>query len=193
MASTDSKKLVEAVSAVHAALEPLDTDARDRVINSVMTLLGMSSVAPPQTTHAPDMVAARARDPDPVAHSRISRPLSLVELLQEKEPASNTQRLALFAFYREKVEELPRLSRADLKNYFELAKLVPSSNYDRDFTAVVKLGWIHEDGDDSYLTTKGLEAVEAGFGGKQLPRGPSTKKETKKKGAKRKTRRKKRG
>ena len=69
------------------------------------------------------------------------------------------------------MEGLPRFSRVDLKVYFPRAKLPPDANYDRDFDQTVRHGWIHEDGDDSYLTTKGLETVEAGFGGKALPRG----------------------
>lgn len=187
MASPESSKLVEAVSAAHAALEPLDPEDRSRVIYSVMTLLGMSSPTPPQAASG---AGAKALTPDPVLLSKAARPLSLVELMQNKQPASNVQRIAVFAFYREKVEGFPRFSRADLKDYFARAKLTPSGNFDRDFTAVVRLGWVHEDGEDSYLTTKGLEAVEAGFAGKQLPRGRATKKKTRKKTRKKKTRKK---
>jgi hypothetical protein len=87
--------------------------------------------------------------------------------MQEKHPKSNPQKLALFAYYRERVEGLARFSKADLRGYFASAKEKPAANYDRDFRDAVKLGWIHEDGDDSYLTSRGLEVVESGFAGAQ--------------------------
>jgi hypothetical protein len=97
--------------------------------------------------------------------------MSPVELLQEKHPGSNAQKIALFAYYREKVEGLSRFSRADLRTYFAKAKQVPPQNYDRDFGAALKSGWIHEDGADSYLTSRGLEVVESGFSAAGPPTG----------------------
>jgi hypothetical protein len=114
--------------------------------------------------------------------------LSPVELIQEKNPATNSQKIALFAYYREKYEGLSRFSRGDLKTYFSKAKESPPGNYDRDFNNAVKVGWIHEDGSESYLTSKGLEAVEAGFGGRGLPRGRATSKKTSRKSRSRKNR-----
>jgi hypothetical protein len=88
-----------------------------------------------------------------------------VELVNEKRPGTNPQRLALFAYYREKSEGSSRFSRDALRPYFAKARIPPPSNFDRDFGESVKRGWIHEDGDESYLTSRGLEAVEAGFQG----------------------------
>jgi hypothetical protein len=59
------------------------------------------------------------------------------------------------------------LLRLNLRTYFSTAKEKPAGNYDRDFASAVKAGWIHEDGADSYLTSRGLEAVESNFAGKQ--------------------------
>jgi hypothetical protein len=92
-------------------------------------------------------------------------------LIQAKEPATNTQRIIVFAYYREKYENLNYFSRDDLKPYFAKAKLPPPANFDRDFGEVVKQGWLYENGSESYLTSKGLEVVEAGFAGKALTRG----------------------
>jgi hypothetical protein len=108
-----------------------------------------------------------------------------MELIQAKAPATNAQRIAIFAYYREHVEGNARFAKEDLKAYFAKAKQPPPANYDRDFGQAVTLGWIYEDGADSYLTSKGLEAVEAGFGGKGRKPGP-------KPGAKRPTSKKKR-
>lgn len=165
------KTPVDAVQQVYTALEPFDDQARKRIIDSVVSLLGMRTGAlaaevqrrlPAPTGSAS---AGQVEQPGP------SRPLSPRELIQEKQPTTNAQRIALFAYHREKVEGLARFSRADLESYFAKAKEPPPGNYGRDFQAAVSLGWIYEDGDDSYLTTKGLEAVEAGFGGKGQPRG----------------------
>jgi hypothetical protein len=109
------------------------------------------------------------------------RAKSPVELIQEKRPATNSQRIALFAYFREKVEGEARFSRADLRAYFSKAKEPPPGNYDRDFSGAVRNGWIHEDGSDSYLTSKGLEVVEAGFDGKGRPRGRNVAKKGNKK------------
>ncbi len=161
------KTLVEAVQAVFSALEPFDDDARQRIITSAASLLGTRAAAFAPTTAPTTHVhpPASGRSPAP------ERPVSPVELVQEKKPATNPQRLALFAYYRERVEGLSRFAKEDLKAYFAKAKQPPPQNYDRDFNKAVKVGWIYEDGEDSYLTSKGLELVEAGFGGKASPRG----------------------
>jgi hypothetical protein len=183
------KGLVEAVQAVFSALEPFDDDARQRIISSAASLLGTRApalghaIAHPSQSHS--VASARPGVSD--------RPLSPVELIQEKKPATNAQRLAVFAYYRERVEGLSRFAKDDLKPYFAKAKQLPPQNYDRDFRQAVKLGWIYEDGEDSYLTSKGLELVEAGFGGKLTPRGserPTRRGATKKGNAKRSSKRK---
>ncbi len=168
-ASNDQLSPVIAVQKIFAALEPLDEEARRRVIASALSLLGMG----PLSTEP--LVPFRQRLSPPQTGEQIQkqleRRLSPVELFQEKQPATNPQKIALFAYYREQFEGKSRFSRTDLKDYFAKAKESPPANYDRDFNSVVKQGWIHEDGEESYLTSKGLEAVEAGFGGKAKPRG----------------------
>jgi hypothetical protein len=82
--------------------------------------------------------------------------MSLVEMLKEKAPATSAGKITLFAYHREKNEGKPRFSRADLQGYFATAHENPPANYDRDFIAAVKKGWIHEDGPESYITSKGI-------------------------------------
>jgi hypothetical protein len=174
---------VDAVRAIFDALEPLDEATRARAIASAMSLLGMSV---PATRVAPSeqrvvVGPATKADTAPPVTPRLERPQSLIELVQEKNPVTNPQRIAVFAFYRERVQGLPRFSRRDLEDYFADARLPPPANYDRDFNAAVQQGWIHEAGEQSYLTTKGIEAVEAGFAGRRTPtpRTGSRKKATK--------------
>jgi hypothetical protein len=185
--SVTPKTLVDAVQQVFGALEPFDDAARRRIIDSVASLLGMAA-----TPKYADSAMRLAEPPSPHVSEQSAPPaaprrLSPVELLQEKNPTTNAQKIALFAYYREKVEGLARFSRADLESYFAKAKEPPPGNYHRDFQAALSLGWIYEDGADSYLTTKGLEAVEAGFGGKARPRGSSASKQAGVKRASRKS------
>ena len=160
---------VDAVQIIFSALEPLDVDTRQRVVSSVLSLFGTAAPAVPTPTQT-NQQSHRGSE----SGSRISdRVKSPVELIHEKSPATNAQRIALFAYHREKFEGESRFSRADLRGYFSKAKEPPPANYDRDFSVAVREGWIHEDGSESYLTSRGLEAVEAGFGGKPRPRGRS--------------------
>jgi hypothetical protein len=171
MASTKPQpNLLEAVQSVFQALEAFDENARQRILTSATSLLGMGAAAIIQRVASTGISSASPQAP---IRSSQDRPVSPVELLQEKKPATNPQRIALFAYYRERAEGLSRFSKDDLKQYFPKAKLPPPQNFDRDYGRAAKAGWIYDDGADSYLTSKGLEAAEAGFEGKGLPRGAS--------------------
>jgi hypothetical protein len=148
---------------------------QQRVLTSALALLGIekSEAAAPKPS---ETTARPASTPPSIA----SRPVSPVEFIQQKKPATNAQRIAIFAYYRDKNEGQARFSRAELKPYFAKARETTPQNYDRDFNVALKLGYIYEDGADSYLTSRGVEAVEAGFEGRAEPRG-STKPGVKKK------------
>jgi hypothetical protein len=150
-----------ALEAVHAALKDLDAADRTRVLSSVLALLEIEGL--PMVRQAVHPGAAEDRHTAPTS----GRPMSLVELIQDKRPGTNAQRITLFAYYREKYENLPRFERDNLKPYFAKARQAPAANYDRDFVEAVKRGWIHEDGAESYLTSKGIEAIESGFEGER--------------------------
>ena len=174
---------IDAVEAVHSALLPLDTETRKRVLRSVYALLditGADEVTVAFGGQAPHKQPLTSQSP---TGTPSARPVSVVELIKEKQPGTNSQRIALFAYHREKHEGLPRFGREDLESYFSKAKETPSTNFDRDFVEAVKKGWIHEEGDESYITSRGIEAVEAGFAGerkyKQGHRVPSVKKTAK--------------
>lgn len=157
---------IVALEAVHAALKDLDAAGRKKVLSSVFSLLEVEGLPQPQLRDPgqPLVSGGYGERPTPTTSAR---PVSLVELIHEKRPGTNCQRIILFAHYREKYEGLPRFARDDLKPYFSKAKEAPASNYDRDFVEAVRKGWIHEDGADSYLTSKGVEAIESGFEGER--------------------------
>jgi hypothetical protein len=141
--------IIIATEAVHKALKPLDAEARAKVLSAARSLLGIAEVEAP-------------------TFAKVRRPVSLVELKQEKQPGTNAQRIALYAYYRERFEGVARFSRGDLREYFEKAKdSQPGKNYARDFEKAMEKGWINEDGSNSYITSKGVEAVEAGFSGER--------------------------
>jgi hypothetical protein len=154
------KSPMDAVNSIYDALEPYDDATRQRILSSVQSLMGVAPSAP---------ITA------PLAAKRM---LSPIELIQAKEPATNAQRIIVFAYYREKYEGQNYFARGDLEGYFAKAKQPAPGNYDRDFNEAVKQGWLYENGSESYLTGKGLEAVEAGFAGKGLPRGRFSKSAT---------------
>jgi hypothetical protein len=161
MADKGRDRDIVALEAVYAALKDLDEAARKKVLSSVFALLGLE-----QAQGQPSPIHRIQGDQRHIPVSA-SRPVSLVELINNKKPGTSAQRIALFAYYREKSEGVSRFGRDDLELYFAKAKQTPAGNYDRDFVEAVRKGWIHEDGTDSYLTTKGVEAVESGFEGER--------------------------
>ena len=158
MAEKGRDQELTAFQQVYSALKDLDVETRGRVISSVLAMLGTSQTTFPNPARQMSQ-PAQTQPVEPSAFPSSGRPLSLIELMQQKNPGTNGQKIALFAYYREKYEGLSRFSRDDLKSYFATAKQQPSANYDRDFVEAVRKGWIHENGADSYLTSKGVEEL----------------------------------
>ena len=169
---TEAKKDPEvgALEAVHTALKVLDASARQRVLASVYALLDMTPPVPKTQGQGSGRPTEQAGRP------QTGRPVSPVELIKEKKPTSNVEKITLFAYYRDRHEGASRFARDDLRSYFAKAHETMPGNFDRDFVEAVRRGWIHEDGAESYITSKGIEVVEAAF-----PTEPSKPKTPKKK------------
>lgn len=168
--------VAEAAIKVMNAIQPLSSEERVRVLLSAAALYGVSLQSLPSIiTPAHSVSSAESLGGVSAATSSVAstgKRLSIVEFLQQREAATNSQRIACFAYYREKVEGFGNFSKSDLADYFPLAKLpAPGNNYGRDYNNAVKAGWIHDEGAKSYLTQKGEGAVDSGFGGKAKPRG----------------------
>lgn len=163
------KKVQKALASVVEALGDLDDGARARVLTSAAAFYG-TNVALPKSTEE-ETGSANAGVPAGTASGNHGRAVSLREFMNDKKPSTVPQKIATFAYYREHYEKKPKFARADLLPYFGTAKEGEPGNYGRDFANAVKEGWIHEKGADSYLTSTGMNAVEAGFGGKAKPRG----------------------
>ncbi len=162
MAVAKKDKTIAALEAVHAALKPLSGDERIRILASVRTLLEIPGARRQEEAQAEGETDASPVSP-PVPAQTPTRPLSIRELIDAKKPGSHPEFITLFAYYREKQENQPSFSRDDLKRYYSLSRENPPANYDRDFVKAIQKGWIHEDGGNSYITSKGIEAVAAGF------------------------------
>jgi hypothetical protein len=169
MSKPNSDPAAEAIGKVVEALSPLELEQKRRVLAAAAALFSIS-VGEKEHFAEKGEGAEKSTGSREVDHKGKSQ--SINELMLEKKPVTHAQRLAVFAFYRERVEGTSRFARSDLEDYYRKAKEAPPGNFDRDFTNAVKAGWIHEDGADSYLTSRGVEAVEAGFG-KASPRGLS--------------------
>jgi hypothetical protein len=186
MTTEKKDKSMAALEAVHSALKALNAEERQRVLASVRVLLEMPAFPSPSEQVAD--AAEGASSPVP-ANSPIAsgRPLAIRELIQDKKPRTHPQFITLFAYYREKQENRPSFSRDDLKRYYALSRENPPGNFDRDFVETIKKGWIHEEADNSYITSKGIEAVVSGFAGgneKQTRNIRPNRKKEKKKAAK---------
>jgi hypothetical protein len=154
-----------AALAVFQALEGLAADEQTKILRAAAALYGVSS----DELGRGDSMSVSVDTPKAAS----AKPLSLVELINEAKPATNSQRLAVFAYYREHIEHKEYFSKAELRNYFAIARIGKPGNYDRDFAQAVRDGWIHDDGERCYLTGAGANTVQAGFGGKAKPRGVS--------------------
>ncbi len=159
---------IDAVEVIYAALLPLNAELRKKVLKSVYALLDTSE--PEQASQEAlrqesDAVVVAGTQKPPVHHA--GWPVSIVELMRDKQPGTNAQRIALFAYYREKHEGVPRFGREDLEPISPRRRSRSPTNYDRDFVEAVKKGWIHEDSHESYITSRGIETVEAGFAGER--------------------------
>ncbi|MEZ6162926.1 MAG: hypothetical protein R3B67_00645 [Phycisphaerales bacterium] len=178
---TNSKMTIfEAVSKVGQALSGLSESEQHQVIRAVAELVGMpeTEFTPKQTSRASGNANTTSvgEAEGPISGKSASKKLSLAEFLDNCKPANNSQRIAAIAAYRQLVEGKELFARLDLKPYFSKARLPEPKNFDRDFNKTVKDGHIYEDGEKSYLTQKGEEAVDNGFDGKQAPRGRAVKK-----------------
>ena len=104
-------KAFSAVEIVHTALKPLKPEDRGRVLASVQALLQVSSAT---------QVAA-PRDDTSVRTGGLTtpaRPLAIRELIQDKHPKNHPQFITLFAYYREKYQNLSTFSRDMLEKYY---------------------------------------------------------------------------
>lgn len=165
MSTSKQDPEVQAVNTIVQSLRPLDAEAQQRVLQSSLALLGLAIATHSRSVESdlPVSVGGASGASPRGGH----KPKGLTELLLEKKPGTNAQRIVLFAFYRREVEGITNFARQDLKPYFAKARIAPPGNFDRDFAKAVDAGWIHEDGDNSYLTSSGDQLIDNAFEGER--------------------------
>ncbi|MBX3590047.1 MAG: hypothetical protein KF755_03970 [Burkholderiaceae bacterium] len=181
MSEDNSTAVSAAAISVINTLQPLSVDERAQVLHAAAALYSIQ-LASARQSHVHQSALQQAPS-SAQARPESQKPVSVGEFVREKSPATNAQRIACFAYYRERFEHHEHFSRSDLSGYFAAARLPKPGNFDRDYNNAVKENWIHDSGAESYLTQTGEAAVSAGFDGKAKPRGASTRK--KKAGSKR--------
>src|SRR5207244_1843172 len=84
---------ISALEAVHAALKPLDPQARRKVLTSVEALLEIAPQEIGQVQPALAEPGVTRSVPVPTSQRPSMRPLSLVELMQDKQPHTSAQKI----------------------------------------------------------------------------------------------------
>lgn len=174
MSEDNSTAVSAAAISIINTLQPLSADERAQVLHAAAALYSvqLASVRQNQVHQG----GAHSTPSPAKAPAENQKPISVGEFVREKLPATNAQRIACFAYYREHFEGHEHFSRSDLSGYFATARLAKPGNFDRDYNGAVKENWIHDNGAESYLTQTGEAAVSAGFDGKAKPRGKSIRK-----------------
>lgn len=183
MSNIKKDKILSALEAVHGALKPLKPEEIERVLTSVRALLEIPPESQTLSKGKPAPDSQLTSTPQVAPSS--TRPLAIRELIQDKKPTTHPEFITLFAYYREKYENLPTFEREDLRQYYKVSRENPPANFDRDFVAAVTRGWIHEQSDNSYITSKGIEAVESGFAAHGHGNSPSNRRSAAPRGARR--------
>lgn len=150
---------VEAVEAIHRALEPLDPEARARVLRSVTSLLEVTTL--PTLDNRP--TSANISPPSPTVGTGIQPQMSINAFIASKRPGNVYQRLACLAYFLEHHDQTVDVNAKDLATANSNARQanIPgttnalsdaTSKY--EFFAPVGRGRKH-------LTSRGVAVVEA--------------------------------
>lgn len=142
----------DVLATVIGALQPLDVEARRRIVNSVVTFLRIG--AAPQTGLAYDLQPHDEPKGHAAPFSENTR-MSVKDFLLEKEPRTDVERLACLAYYLTHYRATPHFKTIDLSllnteaaqpkfanaansanNAVKMGYLVPSSKGQRQLSAV---------------------------------------------------------
>lgn len=120
MSGENSTAVSAAAISVINTLQPLAPDERSQVLNAAAALYG-TQLSSQQQNHQ----SGTQQDASSVEKTRREgkKPVSVGEFLREKAPATNAQRIACFAYYREKYEDQENFSKSDLAGYFAAARV----------------------------------------------------------------------
>jgi len=138
--NADQANEFKALQEVITALQPLCQEARERILGSVATFLGVSA-KPQHSAQAP----AHSSGPVPVSGApsySADTALSPKEFLLEKQPRTDVERIACLAFYATHYQDLPHFKTLDLSKLNTSAAQPKFSNAANAANNAVKAGYL---------------------------------------------------
>jgi len=144
----------DALTAVIGALQPLDDEARRRIVDSAVTFLRIGGAAVPWPSAQVEPSQGSGASADHAPFSENTR-MSVKEFLLEKQPRTDVERVACLAYYLTHYRATPHFKTVDLSllnteaaqpkfanaansanNAVKMGYLVPSSKGQRQLSAV---------------------------------------------------------
>lgn len=110
----------------------------------------------------PDVPQLAGQPPAASAKSGI-KDYALSELVNELEPASSAETIAIIASWVLETEELEAVTRQNVRDRYQEARLAPPSNFPRDFKTAISKGLLAQvkgEKDRFYVTRTGRKLLE---------------------------------
>jgi hypothetical protein len=144
MAQTSGDAEIRALQDVIAALEPLDAEARNRVLDYTLKRLGMREVS--VLAAAPILTAPAQETEAPSPRGRSGEPSDIRSLREAKQPGSIVEMAALVAYYLAEIapedERKDAIVAADLEKYLKQANYRLPSRIDTTLSHAASAGYL---------------------------------------------------
>lgn len=122
----DTAAELKAFNQVVSAIQELENEARNRVLGSVVTFLGLSKSSF-QTAVSPSGLSSISSSPTASSFSE-DRTLSAKQFLYEKKPVTDIERIACLAYYLTHYRSMPHFKTLDLSTLNTEAAQIKFSN-----------------------------------------------------------------
>jgi hypothetical protein len=134
---------LEALQTVIAVLQSLDEEARDRILQSAITFLGVSPGHPTTAvTRTAGPVSTVSEETSSLSDFSTDRSMSPKEFLLEKQPRTDVERIAVLAYYLTHYRDIPHFKTLDLSKLNTEAAQPKFSNTANSANNAVKRGYL---------------------------------------------------
>ncbi|HYH74863.1 MAG TPA: hypothetical protein VD735_02780 [Candidatus Saccharimonadales bacterium] len=135
----------------------------DLTVNQAAQILAFIETSASMEVNTPATAARLA--PLQATTATIRTRLTPREALESSGAKTNPEKITAFASTMLDDNHEGTFSLEDIRSLFQRARETTPKNLSRDFEKVIQVGWVDESEDNGkyYLTTKGLDALEAGF------------------------------
>ncbi|WP_299324075.1 hypothetical protein [Parasphingopyxis sp.] len=147
--------------------------AEDKDIDVSIDGLGLKFTGKVTLQQAIEMLRVASLDPDAVPRVAESQEsggagggvfdLALSELINEIDPKTSAETIALIALWVMETEGKESISRQDVRDRYQEARLPPPANFPRDFSTAISKGYlapIKGDRNSFYVTRTGRKLAE---------------------------------